>query len=123
MWFVLAALGVAIVVYVFARPYLIEHFGFWKSFCAWVDPFVVSWLSKSRQIALARLTGLSGIVIGIMSQVGDIPIDWSMIGDWIVSFFPLSAQPFVQKMILPFAIWAYGEFMRRVTTQPVEAKE
>jgi hypothetical protein len=123
MLWILAALIAAIVVYVFARPYLIEHWGFWRKFCERVDPFVVSWLSKSRQIALARLTGLSGIVIALASGIGDIPIDWAMIGDLVVKRFPESAQPFVGKIILPLAIWVYGEFMRRVSREPVAAKE
>lgn len=121
--FWLLALAALIVAYVFARPYLLAWSPAWRAFCAWVDPIFVFLFTKSRQIAIARLSALSGVLIAFSGTLSGIPIDWSMIGDWLVSFFPATWQPVISKMILPFAIWAYGECMRRVTTQPVAAKE
>lgn len=115
-------LVVVITLYVFARPRLLQ-IPAWKAVCDWIDPLATSWLSKSRQIAVARLTALSGFVVAFGSTVGDIPIDWQMIGDYIVSYFPVTTQPFIEKMLVPLAIWAYGEIMRRATTQPLAAKE
>lgn len=122
LWiWIVGALALLIVLYVLARPWLCDHTA-WGRVCAWLDPLVVSWLTRSRQIALARLSALTGIVVTLMTTVGDIPIDWDMIGQWIVGWFPVNMQPVIQKLLLPLAIWAYGEFMRRATTKPLDEK-
>lgn len=122
LWIIFFVIVLLLLVYVFARKYLLERPAF-KAFCCWVDPLITSWLSKSRQIAIARLTGIGGLIVAMMNTMGDIPMDWTMAGDWIVTFFPEQMQPFVQKMLLPAAIWGYGEFMRHVTVEPLAAKE
>jgi hypothetical protein len=83
MLWLLTALVAAAVAYVFARPYLIQHFGFWGRFCDWIDPLIVSWLSRSRTVALARAYQWAGYLVSgdafirpILVESGLVSVDW-----------------------------------------------
>lgn len=122
LWIVLAGLALAIVAYVFARPYLLR-IPAWARFCAWIDPLVVSWLTRSRQIALARLTMLSGFLLPVLDWALDLNIDWSSLLQALTQIAPETWRPTLNMMAGPVIVGAIGEILRRVTREPVSAKE
>ncbi len=121
LWF-LAALAALALGYVFARPVLMK-LPAWAAFCGWVDPFIVKVFSKSRQMAVARLSGLAGVAVWLVNNFSDVPIDWTGLVQSGIEMLPTAVQQPVQRMVLPLLLWGFWGLvgkLRKMTDKPYE---
>jgi phytoene/squalene synthetase len=119
----LAAFAVLALLYVFFRSAILERSPTWASFCAWLDPLVIRILSRSRQMAVARLAGLAGLVVALVNFMSDVPIDWVALAQAGVAYLPMWLQPLAEKMLAPAMMglfwWLLGK-LRKITDKPYE---
>lgn len=95
-----------------------DHFGPWYKLEEWL------WLN-SRQILIARLYWVGGILIGLHETLAQQGFDVTPFLVQIEEYIPERWRPMLAPFIIPVFLGATGvliEWLRRITTEPLDAK-
>ncbi len=88
-------------------------------FFAWIEPFEIFLFKKSETILFARIKILTGLLLTVLTQIGEIDLSPFM------PFVPEAYQHYVNAAVnaLPLIISVMGwadERLRNTTTKPIE---
>lgn len=116
---ILVIVAVALAWSLWGRNWLkARGWGWSDRFFAWIEPIEIRLWKNSKTVFIARLKMLSGLLLTVATQAGQIDITPLM------PFVPDAWEPFVQILwnLLPLSLTLLGwmdEYLRTQTTEPL----
>lgn len=126
IWMLLAALVAVLIAYVFwGREYMRVHYGAWRKFLEWIEPYETFLWDKSRTIFVGRFYWVAGLVVGVHDAVATFVaqsgVSLTPIVGRLLAVLPADVQP----LALPALMYGTGlliNWLRKRTDEPLQDK-